>query len=132
MFQLTPEEQAGLDRAMGETLTFTVPRDQAIVSWDRAHEFVDRYSTMKLRNFTDSLLVTYDTPTYQSVPTPDPGSGIRFGYSIRRASGAEGIQVQVECTASSKLGENDASKNAHLAALYVRTGQLGCERCIVR
>jgi hypothetical protein len=133
VFQLSPEEQAALDAANATPLLFTVPRDRSIASWDRAHDFVNRYSTMKLRNATDSLLVTYDTPTYQQVPSPvETGSSIRFGYSVSRSSAVEGIQYRVQCEASSKLGEKDAQQNAHLAAYYIMTGRLGCERCIVR
>ena len=117
VFQLSLEEQAALREALDTPLTFIVPREESIESWDRAREFLDRYSSMKLRSTTDSMLVSYDTPTYSSDPSSvDPG----------------GIQVVVQCTASTKRGDEFAKQNAHLAASYILTGYLGCTRCIVR
>lgn len=132
-FELSNEERSALGLAMAQPLTFTVPRDRSIEVWDRAVSFVDRYSTMKLRNVTDSLLVTYETPTYQQVPVPvEQGSGIRFGYTVSRSSTYEGISISVRCAASSKVGERDADQNAHIAAYYISTGSIACTRCIVR
>ena len=133
MFQLSEDEQASLRLAMETPLTFVVPRDRSLESWDRAQEFINRYNSMKLRSVTDSLLVTYDEPTYQRVPVPvDAGSSIRYGYSIGRARDPDGIRISVQCTPSSKLGEKGADQNAHIAAYYIRTGQVACYRCIIR
>jgi len=132
-FELSAEEQASLARAMDTPLAFVVPRERSIESWDRAQEYVNRYSSAQLRNVTDSLVVTYDSPTYQQVPSPvESGSGIRFGYSISRSRDPEGIRYSVQCTPSSKLGEKDADQNAHIAAYYIKTGTIACTRCIVR
>ncbi|MBI4363870.1 MAG: hypothetical protein HY568_00415 [Candidatus Latescibacteria bacterium] len=132
-FELSQEEQTSLGLAMAQPLTFTVPRDRSLETWDRALNFMDRYSSMKLRSVTDSLLVTYETPTYQQVPSPvERGSGIRFGYTISRASTREGISMSVRCAPSSKVGERDADQNAHIAAYYILTGSIACARCIVR
>jgi hypothetical protein len=30
------------------------------------------------------------------------------------------------------VGEKDADQNAHIAAYYIKTGSLACDRCIVR
>jgi hypothetical protein len=118
---------------MDTPLTFLVPRDHSLKTWDRAHDFVDRYSTMKLRSVTDSVLVTYDSPTTQSDPSPvASGSGIRYGYSVSRSSDPDGIQIAVKCTPSSTLGEKDADQNAHIAAYYIKLGYIACDRCIVR
>ncbi len=131
--QLSADEQSSLQLAMDTPLTFVVPRDQSLVSWDRAQEYINRYSSMKLRSVTDSVLVTYDSPTYQQVPAPvESGSGIRFGYSISRSNDREGIRISVQCSSSSKLGEKDADQNAHIAAYYIKTGRVACDRCIVR
>lgn len=128
-FQLSAEDEASLDEAMAGPLDFVVPRDQAIASWDRAHDFVNRYSTMKLRNVTDSLLTTYEEPVYgQPI---ESAAGIRFGYSVRRFRDPEGIGYVVQCTPSGKSGEKDADRNAHLAAWYIQTGTV-CARCVVR
>lgn len=133
VFQLSQDEQNSLRVAMETPLTFVVPRDRALETWDRAREFVDRYSSVKLRSATDSVLVTYDSPTYQQVPVPvEAGSSIRYGYSVSRSKVPEGIKIVVTCTPSSKLGEKDADQNAHIAALYIRSGTVACDRCIVR
>jgi hypothetical protein len=88
---------------------------------------------MKLRSATDSTTVTYETPTYQSVPSPvESGSSIRYGYTVSRASVQEGIQYTVKCTPSSTLGDKSADQNAHIAAYYIMTGRVACDRCIVR
>ncbi len=118
---------------MDTPLTFVVARDRSIETWDRAAEFINRYTSMKLHSATDSVLVTYDSPTYQSVPSPvEAGSSIRYGYSISRSRDPEGIRIAVQCTPSSKLGEKYADQNAHIAAYYIMTGSVACDRCIVR
>jgi hypothetical protein len=132
-FQLSADEEASLAKAMETPLTFVVPRDRSYETWDRAQSYVDRYSSAKLRTATDSLFVTYEPPTYSQDPSPvQAASGIRYGYSVRRAAEAEGIRITVECTPSSKVGEKDADQNAHIAAYYIKTGSLACDRCIVR
>ena len=133
MFQLSDQEQASLRLAMDTPLMLVVPRDRSLQTWDRAHEFVNRYSTMKLHSATDSTVLTYETPTYQSVPSPvESGSNIRFGYTVSRASVPEGIRYAVKCTPSSTLGDKSADQNAHIAAYYIMTGRIACDRCIVR
>ncbi|HMI31607.1 MAG TPA: hypothetical protein VK527_07700 [Candidatus Limnocylindrales bacterium] len=132
-FQLSNDEQASLDLAMGTPLSFIVPRDAAIQSWDRAQEFVNRYSSMALRTTTESTVVSYETPVYQSVPSPvESGSSIRYGYSVSHSSVQEGIQYTVKCTPSSTLGDKSADQNGHIAAYYIMTGRIACARCIVR
>jgi len=133
VFQLSEDEQASLNLAMGTPLTFTVTRDRSLETWDRAHAFVDRYNSMKLRSVSDSVLLTYEPPTYEQVPAPAAaGSSIRFGYTVARSSVVGGIQIAVTCTPSSKLGEKDADQNAHIAAYYIMTGRIACDRCIIR
>jgi len=133
MFQLSADEEASLRQAMDAPLTFVVPRDHSLEAWDRAQDYVNRYSSMKLRSVTDSVLVTYDSPTYQQVPVPvQAGSSIRYGYSVSRTSDPEGIRIAVQCAPSSTLGQKDADQNAHIAAYYIQTGRVACDRCIVR
>ena len=133
VFQLSLEEQAALREAMDTPLTFVIPRERSIESWDRAREFLDRYSSMKLRSTTDSMLVSYETPTYSSDPASvESGSNLHYGYTISRSRDPQGIQIVVQCAASTKRGEEYAKQNAHIAASYILTGYLGCTRCIVR
>jgi hypothetical protein len=51
---------------------------------------------------------------------------------VSRTSRPDGIQIAVTCSPSSKLGEKDADQNAHIAAYYIMTGTIACDRCIVR
>jgi len=135
VFQLSLEEQVALREAMDTPLDFVVPRERSIASWDRAREFIDRYSTMKLRSTTDSVLVSYDSPMYSSDPPPSVrGSNLHYGYSIVRSRdpAGGGTKIAVQGTSSSDLGKKDAEQNAHIAAYYILTGYLGCARCVVR
>jgi hypothetical protein len=129
-FQLSADDEAILREAMDLPLTFVVPRDHAIDSWDRAVDFVDRYSTMTLRTATDSVLTTYETPPLDLAALPT-ATRVRFGYSVRRYRDFGGIGYTVQCTPSSKTGEKDADQNAHLMAYYIQTGSV-CDRCIIR
>jgi hypothetical protein len=129
VFQLSADEQSLLQSAMNTPLTFVVPRDQTIASWDRAVDFVQRYSTMKLRSATDSLITVYDEPSV--TPLIENASSIRFGYSVGRSRDPGGMRYTVQCTASSTVGQKDALQNAHIAAYYVKTGSV-CDRCIIR
>ncbi len=129
VFQLSADEQSLLQSAMNTSLTFVVPRDQTIASWDRAVDFVDRYSTMKLRSATDSLVTRYQEPVV--TPTIASASSILYGYSVGRTKDWEGIRYNVQCTPSSAVGQKDADQNAHIAAYYIKTGAV-CDRCIVR
>ena len=133
VFQLSLEEQVSLREAMDTPLDFAVPRERSIESWDRAREFIDRYSSMKLRSTTDSVLVSYDSPTYSPDPSPGSrGSNLHYGYNITRSRDPLGVRIKVQCTPSSDLATKDAEQNAHIAAYYILTGYLGCARCIVR
>jgi len=75
----------------------------------------------------------FASPTIPQDPSPfKPGSSIRFGYTVSRTSQVNGIQTAINSTPSSKLGEKDADQNAHIAAYYIMTGSIACDRCIVR
>lgn len=130
-FELSPNEEAQLKEAMDTPLSFVVPRGQSISTWDRAQEFIDRYSSMKLRSVNDSLITSYENTPMVTNPIQS-ASNVRFGYTVSRANDPEGIRFHVQCTASGKSGETDADKNAHIAAYYIKTGTVACDRCIVR
>jgi hypothetical protein len=130
VFQLSADEQASMQTAMAQPLIFVVAREHAIDSWDRAQDFVNRYSTMKLHTGTDSLVTTYEQPPAD--PTAlQTSSTIRYGYSVSRARDPEGVRYQVQCAPSNPSGSKDAEQNAHIAAYYILTGTV-CDRCIVR
>jgi len=130
VFQLSTDEQNLLQLAMNTPLTFVVPRDQTIASWDRAVDFVNRYSTSPLRSGTDSLATSYEELVAKTT-TIESASSIRYGYAVRRAKDPDGIFYSVQCTPSSTVGQKDADQNAHIAAYYIKTGYV-CDRCIVR
>jgi hypothetical protein len=132
MLDLTGEEQASMTLAMATPLSFAVPRDRSMETWDRAQTFLDRYSTMTLRTSTDSLLQRYDPPRPYQQPGMETTEPIRFGYSFSRAAFADSIRITVGCKTNRDIAESDADKNAHIAAYFVLTGRIACARCIVR
>ena len=117
--------------AMATPLEFSVHRSQALETWDRALNFVDRYSSMKLRSVTDSVIQTYDPPDQTQVPQTSAPTPIRYGYSVSRTALADSIRIEVNCVASAP-GGTEAGKNAHIAAYYILTGNIACARCIAR
>jgi hypothetical protein len=117
---------------MATPLNFSVPRDRAMETWDRAQTFLDRYSTMSLRTSTDSLMQSYDPPKAYQPPGMETNEPIRFGYSFSRNAFADSISLNVGCKTNRDIAESDADKNAHIAAYFVLTGRIACARCIVR
>lgn len=132
MLDLTGEEQGSMTLATATPLYFSVPRDRARETWDRAQTFVDRYSSMKLRSSTDSMIQSYDPPPTPQPPGMEVSAPIRFGYSVSRTAMADSIRLDVKCVTNRQLAEKDADTNAHIAAYFILTGRIACARCIVR
>jgi len=132
VLDLTGKEDTSMTLAMATPLSFSVPRDRAMETWDRAQTFLDRYSTMALRTSTDSSMQSYDPPRPYQPPGTVITEPIRFGYGFSRTAVADSIRISVRCTTNRDIAESDADKNAHIAAYFVRTGTIACARCIVR
>jgi len=132
VLDLTGEEQASMNLAMAMPLSFSVPRDRAMETWDRAQTFLDRYSTMKLRASTEFTMQTYDPPRPYQPPGTEVAEPIRFGYGFSRTAIDDSIRMDVRCITNRDIAAADADKNAHIAAYFVLTGRIACARCIVR
>ena len=122
MVKMTPDDQAGLNKALSFPLRFTVPKDQAGEAWGRAQSFVGRFSSMKLQNATDYVIQTYNPV----------GSNVAWGYQITRTPLGDRHQFDVVVVQGNPLSGSDGSTNAHIAALYIGTGEMACERCIAQ
>lgn len=132
VLDLSGEEQASMTLAMATPLSFSVPRDHALETWDRAHTFLDRYSTMPLRSSTETSMQSYNPPTQPLPPGTVVTEPIRFGYSFSQTAVADSIRLGVGCTTNRDVAQKDADTNAHIAAYFVLTGKIACARCIVR
>lgn len=132
MLDLTSEEQASMTLVMATPLSFSVPRDRAIETWDRAQTFLDRYSSMALRSSNESMIQSYDPPKPPQLPGTVDTTPIRFGYSFSRSAIADSIRLNVGCITNREMAQTDADTNAHIAAYFVLTGKIACARCIVR
>ena len=122
MLELTTPEREGLSAAMAHPLTFTVPKEQAGDAWGRAQSFVGRFSSMKLQTATEFIIQTYNPV----------GSSVAYGYYVTRTPLGADHQFEVQCVYGNMFSAQDANTNAHLAAHYIATGQLPCQRCISR
>lgn len=118
----TQAEREGLEKAMDTPTTFTVPADEADQAWSRAQVFVSKYAGMKIQNATDSLVETYN-------PTHD-GVSERYAYKITRLDQGENVRIEVECFSGKSYDREQKDQNAHIAAHYIKTGEMACESCI--
>ncbi len=122
MIELTAPEREGLRAAMAQPLTFTVPKEQAGDAWGRAQSFVGRFSSMKLQTASEFVIQTFNPV----------GSSVAYGYYVTRTPLGAEHQFEVQCVFGNMFSAEDANANAHLAAHYISTGQLPCQRCIAR
>jgi hypothetical protein len=122
MLNLSPDEQSGLERAMAHPTSFTVAKDEAPDAWGRAQSFVGRFSSMKLQTATDFVIQTYNPTNYN----------VAFGYYVTRTPVGAEHQIDVQCVQGNPFSSGDGNTNAHIAALYIATGELACPRCIAR
>jgi hypothetical protein len=111
---LKPEQKAYLAKAAAFPNTFRVPKTNSDLAWQRAQVFVANYSSMKIQTSTPNVLETY-TPF---------GSDVTFGYSINRLDVGDSTEFNVKCVYGNMFSGGDAVNNAHLAALYIATGEM--------
>lgn len=119
---VSEQEKGELAQAMYCPLIFDVSKAEADDAWGRAQTFVARFSTMKIQTATDYVLQTYNPA----------GSGINYGYSISRTPMGENMEMEVQCLCDNPFVGKDRDINAHIAAYYIRTGVLVCQKCISR
>jgi hypothetical protein len=114
---LSPAEQSYLNNIRYQPLAFAVAKDQATAVWERALQWVRAYSTMPIKDVTETTIVT-----------TMPQSGGQYGYKIRREDAGEKVEFSVECL--HRIGEIDFStrdnavQNSRILANYLQTGEL--------
>lgn len=118
------EERAkALKKIEGESLTFTLPKAKAGDAWGRANVFVAKYASMKTQVSTDYAVETYSPH----------GDGQAFGYQITRTPDGAVTKFEIVVTTNQPempTAQRRALFNGRIAAHYIRTGVLVCEKCI--
>ncbi len=110
-----PQEHAAYLREMrAAPTTFRIARALDQTAWKRARSFVARFSSMKVKRATDSLLQTYQPPSNET----------RFGYKITRRRARSGVTFTVKCLRRDRWERKHCQENAGIAATYMRTGEL--------
>ena len=110
-----PPDQAGYLREIRSApTTFRIARALDQTAWKRARSFVTRFSSMKVKNATDSVLQTYHPPSDES----------RFGYRVTRRPARSGVTFTVKCLRRDRWEKRQCQENAGIAATYIRTGEL--------
>ncbi len=110
----SPHAASYLREMRSAPTTFTVAPALDKVAWERAHSFVKRFSSMKIRRETDSVLATHRPPSDET----------SFGYSVTRTPGRSGVVFKVECYPRDRWERTHCEQNAGIAATFVRTGDL--------
>jgi hypothetical protein len=112
--QLTPEEKAYLKRVQSTPLRVSVHLDEDQQAWGRAQTFVAKYSPFRIQTATDFVLQTYHI-----------SDRVSWSYSITRSPGKSDVIFEVACTPTNSFLSGDyASRNAHILAHYIKTGEL--------
>jgi hypothetical protein len=124
-------------KAMAQSLTFEVPKADAIDAWGRAQTFVAQHSTMKIQLLSDYVIETYN-PVFD--PQTDAGFGtmiMKYGYTITRNALGDKMRFSVECKGTpsgygAKQIAATADRNAHLAAHFIKTGELPYPELVIK
>jgi hypothetical protein len=118
-----PEDKADLDRAMRTPTTVFLDKDAAADAWGRAQSWVARFSSMKIQTVSDYVIATYNPPS----------TDVKFGYQITKTpEGSNSVSISVSCATGNIFATGNCTKNSHIAAHYIKTGELLCQSCIVQ
>lgn len=120
MKNLTPEERSYFEKVEAFPLEFIIPKIEADDAWGRAQSFIGRFSSMKLQTVTDFVIQTYNP------------SDIKFGYYVTKTPMDDDIQITVQCITEGWFSGDDARRNAHILAYYMKTGELPNPKFIAR
>jgi hypothetical protein len=120
---LNDELAAALKKIESESLTFTLPKAKAGDAWGRANVFVAKHASMKTQVSTEYAVETY-SPS---------GDDTAFGYQITRTPDGGVVKFEVVVTTNHPHRPSALRRmefNGRIAAHYIRTGVLVCEKCI--
>jgi hypothetical protein len=109
-----PKQVEYLAKVNAFPLEFEVSKDIATDAWGRAQSFIGRFSSMKLQSATDYMIQTYN-------PTDN---GVNYGYNITKTPLKDTVQITVQCSSNNMFAGGDATKNAHILAYYISSGEL--------
>jgi len=131
------EAQAGaVLKAMEQPLTFEVSKAAAPDDWGRAQAFVAQHASMKIQTLSDAIIQTY-APTLTTADMGFNSITILYGYTITKSTIGDRVRISVECVASPCQFKKDqiaktASRNAHLAAHFIKTGELPYPELVIK
>lgn|SRR4030042_457624 len=111
--QLTPEEQAYMDKIKQQSLTIIVAKADAEDVWGRAQVFVSKYSSMKIQTATDYVIETYNPIKFG-----------QYGYQATKTPKGEEVEIAVKCVPNNILLKSAADDNARMLSYYLQTGEL--------
>ena len=94
--------------------TFRMAQSLSQTGWKRARSFVARFSAMKVKRATSSVLQTYHPPSDET----------GFGYKVTRRPARSGVTFTVRCLPRDRWEKQHCQENAGIAATYIRTGEL--------
>jgi len=90
---LTPEEEAYLEKAKLFPLEFTMPKSEEDEVWGRAQSFIGRFSSMKLQIVTDFVIQTYNPRD----------TDVDFGYYVTKTPMGDKIKINVQCNTGNRF-----------------------------
>lgn len=113
---LSPEQQAYLDRAMKAPLEFTVSEKDIDDAWERARDFIRTYGSTgySAANMESEFRLVTSSPDFLKEPN-------LVSYKILKAPRDDGYFVTVECLGGYLVKAN-AKNNCQILAYYVATG----------
>ena len=113
---LSPAQQAYLDRAMEAPLEFSVSGEDIDDAWERARDFIRTYASTSVSqaNLESDFRLVTSTP--RLLKEPDLVS-----YEIVKAPLDDGYSVKVKCLGGYLVKAN-AKSNCQILAYYVATG----------
>jgi hypothetical protein len=115
----SPAQSAYLDKAVAAPLQFTVSEKDLPDAWRRAQDFVEKNSKLRMVRSDEHNIETEQ-------PSPD---GFDFGYEIHNTPAGRGeVRIVVNVISNGRgywtNTANRATRNAHLLAYYIKTGEL--------
>lgn len=131
-----PDQAAFLERAMAQPLSFEIPKAEAADAWSRAQAFVAQHSSMKVQTVSDAIVQTY-TPTLTMGDMGMNSISIVYGYNITKTGARDRVRISVEpmaspCQYKKDLVAQTAARNAHLAAHFIKTGELPFPELVIK
>lgn len=108
----TEERQRHYESALAFPLEFELPNELAGEAWQRAKQFLRRYSEFQIQ-FEQPILLETFMPRFPNET---------YGYRVTRKIDSTASRFTVECTTADASSLDRAKRNAHLLAYYMASG----------